>query len=148
MKSSRTAPSRATTPARVPSSDRAPHRDGGSRPRAPSTSHPDEGPAPRVAGAPSEPSCAAASLEPTGSAPSSLSPSPFTWTDAAHARTWLGAVRETADDLAALAHEGGRRLKHRVLARAELRRQTREAERSLHGLLAEAEAALAPRREG
>ncbi len=137
MKRSRIAPSGATTRARVPSPD-----------RAPSTSHPDEGPAPRVAGASTDPTCAAASLEPQGSAPSSSFPSAFTWTDPDHARTWLGAVREAADDLAALAREGGRRLAHRVLSRAELRRQTRAAERSVHGLLAEAEAALAPRQEG
>ncbi len=61
------------------------------------------------------------------------------WTDPDHARTWLCALREAADDLAALAREGGRRLAHRVLSRAELRRQTRAAERSVHGLLAEAE---------
>ena len=133
MKPSRIAPSRATQRTRVPSSD-----------RAPSPSHPDEGPSPRVAGAPSEPSCAGASLEPAGSTPSSFLPSAFDWKDAAHVRTWLGAVREAADDLAALAREGGRRLQHRVLSRAELRRQTREAERSMRGLLAEAEAGLAP----
>jgi hypothetical protein len=63
MKPSPIAPSRATKPARVPSSDRAPE----------SISHPDEGPALRVAGATADPACAAASLEPTGSAPSSLS---------------------------------------------------------------------------
>jgi hypothetical protein len=47
-------------------------------------------------------------------------------------------IGDAADDLAALAREGGRRLVHRVLSRSELRRQTREAERSLRGLLAQA----------
>jgi hypothetical protein len=134
MKRSRIAPSGATKRARVPSPD-----------RAPSSSHPDEGPAPRVDGAPSDPSCAAASLEPQGSAPSSSFPSAFNWQDLDHARAWLGAVREAAEDLAALAREGGRRLRRRVLSRAELRRQTREAEGSMRGLLAQAEAGLGAR---
>jgi hypothetical protein len=148
MKPSRIAPSGATAPTRVPPSG-----------RAPSTSHPHEGPAPRVAGAPSEPACAAASLEPTGSPPSSSSspsspspsltsaPSAFLWPDALHTRAWLTTVRESANDLAALAREGSRRASHRVLARAELRRQTRVAARSLRTLLAQAEATLPPHQE-
>jgi hypothetical protein len=62
MKSLRIAPPGATKPVRVPSPD-----------RAPSTSHPEEGPAPRVAGAFAAPTCAAASLVPAGSSPSSFS---------------------------------------------------------------------------
>jgi hypothetical protein len=138
MKPSPIAPPRATRPSRVPSSDRAPE---------PSSSRPEEGPAPRVAGASSDPTRAAASLEPPGSTPSSSCPAAFDWHDVDQARTWLLAVRDAADDLAALAREGGRRLVNRVLSRAELRRQTRDAERSVHGLLSEAEAALGPRRE-
>jgi hypothetical protein len=61
MKQSPNAPPRANKPVRVPSPD-----------RTPSSSHPAEGPALRVAGASPAPSCAAASLEPAGSAPSSL----------------------------------------------------------------------------
>ncbi len=136
MKRSRIAPPGATTRARVPFPD-----------RASSTSHPEEGPAPRVAGALSDPTCAAASPEPPGSPPSSFYPSAFHWQNADHARTWLLAVGEAADDLAALAREGGRRFSQRVLSRAELRRQTRDAERSMRGLLAEAEAALPPQGE-
>jgi hypothetical protein len=57
MRPSPIAPPGATKPARVPFLD-----------RAPSTTHLEEGPAPRVAGV----SYAAASLEPTGSTPSSF----------------------------------------------------------------------------
>jgi hypothetical protein len=59
--------------------------------------------------------------------------------------TWLRLVRDSADDLIALAREGARRRKHRVLARAEIRRQTQEAAHSVHVLLADAEACLARR---
>lgn len=109
------------------------------------TPHPDEGPAPRVAGASSsEPTRAAAPLEPPGSTPSSFSPR-VDWADPTHVRAWLGALRAAGDDLSALAREGTRRLRYRVLSRAEIRRQARAATRSLHGRLAEAEAALVPR---
>jgi hypothetical protein len=132
MKPSRNAPSGATRPPRVPSPDRAPR----------SRSHPDEGPAPQVAGVSAfDPTRAAAPPEPPGSTPSS-SFSVFHFKDAGDAREWLRLVRGNAGDLAALAREGGRRLKHRVLSRAALRRQAREAERCMHGLLAEAEAGL------
>ena len=141
MKSFRKAPSGATPHARVPITDRA---------RSP---HPDEGPAPQVAGAsPSAPTRAAAPPELASSTPSSsFSPSPVPrvdWSQPAHVHAWLGALRDAGDDLAALAREGTRRFRYRVLARAEIRRQTRAAEHSLQGLLAEAEAALAPSREG
>jgi hypothetical protein len=46
-------------------------------------------------------------------------------------------------DLVAVAYEGSCRLKHRTLSRAELRRQRRDAERSLLALLSAAEAGLA-----
>jgi hypothetical protein len=113
--------------------------------RAP-RAHQEEGPASRVAGA-SEiqtPASAAASPEPPGSTPSSFSHA-FDFNDVAHATAWLRHVRNDADDLIALAREGARRPGHRVLARAEIRRQTREASRSVHGLLAEAEAGLSRR---
>jgi hypothetical protein len=48
-------------------------------------------------------------------------------------------------DLAALAHEGALRGQHRMLTRAEIRRQRRDAERSLLALLEAAEAGLAGR---
>jgi hypothetical protein len=76
---------------------------------------------------------------PPGSTPSSFSLA-FDVKDAAHAAAWLLHVRVGADDLIALAREGARRPKHRVLARAEIRRQTREAGLRVLGLLAEAEA--------
>jgi cell division septum initiation protein DivIVA len=64
---------------------------------------------------------------------------------AASAADWLRRVRNNADDLISLAREGARRPTRRVLARAEIRRQTREAGRSVLALLAEAEAGLARR---
>ena len=135
MKPSRTAPQGASKP-RVPSPDRA----------NPGSSRLDEGPASQVDGAsPPEPAPAAAPLEPPGSPPSPFS-STFNFKDDADAAEWLRLVRGNADDLVALAREGVRRGKHRVLARAEVRRQTREAKRCMHGLLAEAEAGLSGRR--
>src|SRR5262249_40427032 len=98
----------------------------------------------RVAGAPEIPAPAAASPEPPGSPPSSFSQT-FDFKDASHAATWLHLIRNDTDDLIALAREGARRPKHRVLARAEIRRQTRDAALRVHGLLAEAEAGLARR---
>ena len=74
--------------------------------------------------------------------PPGTTPSPFFQPD--HALAWLAAVRDAAEDLIALAHEGGRRLRRRVLSRAELRRQTRATARSVRALLAHAEAGLAP----
>jgi hypothetical protein len=68
----------------------------------------------------------------------------FDFTDPAHTRTWLRAMRDSTDDLAALAREGSCRTRSRVLARGEIRRRTREVARSIDGLLAEAEAAFAP----
>jgi hypothetical protein len=132
MKPSRTASPDATKPARVPHPDRASRH-----PR------PEEGPALRVAGEAQIPAPAAASLEPAGSTPSSFSLA-FDVKDAARAVAWLHLVRNDTDDLIALAREGARRPRHRVLARAEIRRQTREAALRVHGLLAEAEAALVP----
>jgi hypothetical protein len=67
------------------------------------------------------------------------------FTDPAGTAMWLRLVHNSAADLIALAREGARRRRHRVLARAEIRRQTQEAARSINGLLAEAEAGLARR---
>ncbi len=136
MKRSSIAPPGATNRLRVPTPD-----------RARSSSHPDQGPAPQVAGAlASAPTRAAAPPEPPGSPPSTFS-STFNFADTADAAEWLRLVRGNADDLIALAREGSRRLKHRVLSRAEIGRQTRDAERCMHGLLAEAEAGLASPRK-
>ncbi len=84
-------------------------------------------------------------LSPHANKPATV-PSPdaaLTWTDPGAVRAWIAAVRETADDLIALSREGTRRLDDRVLSRAERRRQTRAAKRSIHGLLAHAESGLA-----
>ena len=66
------------------------------------------------------------------------------WSQRREARAWLTRVRDSSDDLAALAREGARRLKHRVLSRAELRSQTRETARRLMTLINDAEAGLPP----
>ncbi len=131
MKRSRIAPSRATKRAPVPRSDGAQSR----------RSRQSEGHAP----------ARAPEAEPSGAAPAArapkeppgTTPSPFFEPVA-----WLAAVRDAAEDLIALAHEGARRLEHRVLSRAELRRQTRAAARSMRGLLAHAEAGPAPQKGG
>lgn len=83
------------------------------------------------------------SQEPQGSPPSRRSFRPLRWADPADARAWLNQVRASFGDLAAAAREGSRRFKHRVLSRAELRRQRRAAERSLGALLDAAQAGLA-----
>src|SRR4051812_23158693 len=69
-----------------------------------------------------------ASLEPSGSPPSPRSTRPVDLANPADARAWLDDARAIFEDLAALAREGSRRLKHRVLSRAELRSQVRDAE--------------------
>ena len=102
-----------------------------------------EGPAPAWApeALPSDLSPAAhPPQEPEGSSPSSRSIPPVHWADPTEARAWLNDARATVDDLAALAREGSRRLKHCVLSRAERRRRTREIETALLALF---EAALA-----
>jgi hypothetical protein len=81
--------------------------------------------------------------EPPGSPPSRRSFRPLRWADPADARAWLRAIRAASMDLAALAHEGALRGHHRMLTRAEIRRQRRDAERSLLALLEAAEAGLA-----
>src|SRR5262245_1017645 len=59
--------------------------------------------------------------EPEGSPPSPCSIPPVHWSDPTEARAWLTAARATTFDLVALAREGSRRIKHRVLSRAERR---------------------------
>jgi hypothetical protein len=80
--------------------------------------------------------------EPLGSPSLRRSVRPVRWSDPVDVNAWLGAVRASFDDLAALSWEGSVRAKHRVLSRAELRRQTREAERSLVSLFEAADAGL------
>jgi len=80
--------------------------------------------------------------EPEGFPPSPRSIPPVHWANPSEARAWLDAARATFKDLVALAREGSRRIKHRVLSRAELRRQARDAERALLALFDAADAAL------
>jgi hypothetical protein len=105
-----------------------------------------EGPVPAwapEAAAPSDPLPAAhTSQEPPGSPPSPRSVPPLRWADPAHARAWLSQVSLVVDDLAAAARDGSRRAKHRVLSRAERRRQARTAELKLAALLEAAAAGL------
>jgi len=105
-----------------------------------------EGPVPQWApeASPLDPSPAAhTSQELLGSPPSPRSRRPLHWADPIQSRAWLDRVRASAADLAAAAREGSHRLKHRVLSRAELRRQGRNAERALLSLFDAAAAGLA-----
>jgi hypothetical protein len=82
------------------------------------------------------------SQELQGFPPSRCSVRPLRWADPADVRAWLDQGLASVADLAAVAREGSRRLKRRVLSRAELRRQARAAERSLRVLFAAAAAGL------
>ena len=84
------------------------------------------------------------SHDPTSGAnlPSDPLPPAVDWADPIQVRAWLDAARTTVDDLAALAREGSRRFKHRVLSRPERRRKTRETERALDSLFEAAFAGL------
>jgi hypothetical protein len=89
-------------------------------------------------------------LEPPGSTPSSSSIRPLRWDDRKDARVWLDRVRTRVDDLAAVAREGARQSKHRVLSRSERSRQASTAVRRLRTLFEAADAgldALLPRGE-
>jgi hypothetical protein len=55
---------------------------------------------------------------------------------------WLAAARASLLDLVAAAREGARRPRERVLSRAEIRRQARDAFTSVSALLDEAATAL------
>ena len=120
----------------------------------PKQSRTSDGPAPAWApeAAPSAAVPAAHHSEPPGSPSSRRSPSPLRPLrigDAADLHAWLTAARTTADDLVAAAREGTRRLKHRVLSRAELRRRVRVASAELTRLLDAATAGFdAPAGEG
>lgn len=115
--------------------------------RAPLDAQPDTQDAAAETAAPSDPIPAARIPgEPPGSSSSGRSLYPLRWADPAHAEAWLTATRAAFADLAAAAREGSRRLKHRVLSRAELQRQVRAAEIRLVGLFDAAEAGLAASR--
>jgi hypothetical protein len=75
-------------------------------------------------------------LEPPGSSPSPI------FDDLDGPEIWLVAARGTLLDLLAAAREGARRPRKRVLARAEIRRQAREAFAGASALLDEAAQAL------
>ena len=135
MKSLRIAPSGATRTARVPTMEA----------RAPHTTHQEEGPASRVAGASECPARAGASLEPSGSPPSSWDLVRLDFGNDASIAEWLRLVRGVMEDLIVLACEGSRRMKHRVLSRAAIGRQAREAERCVRQLLGEADESLVRR---
>lgn len=74
--------------------------------------------------------------------PPAMPEGPFDPKNPDHARWWAHAMREAAEDLYAAAREGTRRLKHRVLARPEIRRQARAAKRTLKALIDRAEGSL------
>ena len=57
-------------------------------------------------------------------------------------RRWLHAIRESIADLVAVAREGARRPKKRVLSRGEMKRQARASEESLIALVEMAQSSL------
>ena len=104
-----------------------------------------EGPAPAWASEapPSERSPAShVPSEPPGSSPSPCSSRPVRWNDPEDVRSWLSSARTHVADLAAIAREGARRGKHRVLSRSERRRQARAAVHALRALFDAADAGL------
>jgi hypothetical protein len=101
-----------------------------------------ENPAENPADPPARTSEGPAPSEPPGSSPSPCSPRPLRWDDPKDARAWLAGVRTHVTDLAALAREGARRGKDRVLSRSERSRQTRAAMQSLSMLFDAADAGL------
>jgi hypothetical protein len=157
MVRSHTPASRASTGTRAPLDAQLDPEVAAAQPADPAAdppARPSEGPAPAWAsGAPPSDRAPAshAPLEPLGSSPSPCSPRPVRWDDPEDARAWLAAVRAHIADLVALAREGCRRGKGRVLSRAERGRQTRAAEHALGTLLDAADAGLlslpAPRGE-
>jgi hypothetical protein len=131
MKQSRTAPSGATTRARAPvgravSTMEAPPSNPVAESSSPSV---DEGSAPEPAAEDS-------------SAPAESAPALLVFGDPAGPDTWLVAARGSLLDLLAAAREGTRRPHKRVLSRAEIRRQAREAFAGASALLDEAAQAL------
>lgn len=127
MKRSPTASSDATKRTRAPAGRAAEH------PTA--TEGPAPSQAPEALPSAADPA-ACAPLEPPGSPPSLIFSSPD------GADTWLIAVRATLLDLLAAAREGARRPHKRVLSRAEIRRQAREAFAGASALLDEAAGSL------
>jgi len=79
--------------------------------------------------------------DPSAQAPQAPDPGPLLGDPAAIQR-WLDASREAALDLLAAAREGARRPRKRVLARAEIRRQARDAFTQVTALLDLAASAL------
>ena len=123
MKRLPTAPSGAKKAARLPSPDRA----------IPSSSHPDEGLARQVAGAPvPEPTRAAAPPEPPGSTPSSLLHPP---------PSWRSALRAHVDDAIAAGLDATAPPGERDLGRRMARLHIVEARRAIDALFATAEGA-------
>jgi hypothetical protein len=85
---------------------------------------------------------ARAPLEPLGSPPSPPSFRALRWDDREDGRAWLARARSHVADLAAVAREGARQSKHRVLSRSERSRQARAAVNALRELFDAAEAGL------
>jgi hypothetical protein len=104
-----------------------------------------EGPATSGAseGPPSDRSPAAPpASEPPRSPSSFCPPRPLRWNDPKDGRAWLARARTHVADLAALAREGARPSKDRVLSRSERSRQTQAAVTALRLLFDAAEAGL------
>lgn len=59
----------------------------------------------------------------------------LSFTDPADLRAWLEALRNEADDIAAVARDATSRYSRRVLSRPEARRQSKRAARALHKLI-------------
>jgi hypothetical protein len=64
------------------------------------------------------------------------------WNDPERVDAWLKALREQIDNALAAGEDATRRLRRRVLSRAEARRKLRDANKSLDDLLAMAERGL------
>ncbi len=95
---------------------------------------------------PSFPAAAAASAAhapaPVGADPPRAAATPLIFSTPDGPDAWLEAARGSLLDLLAAAREGARRPRKRVLARAEIRRQAREAFAGASALLDEAAVAL------
>ena len=145
MTHSHTPASRASTTTSVPHDAHLLDAEARAAEPADPATRPSEGPASVGAseGPPSDRSPASpAPVEPPGSSPSAGSFHPLRWDDRKDARVWLDRVRTRVDDLAAVAREGARQSKHRVLSRSERSRQASTALRRLRTLFEAAEAGL------
>lgn len=85
-----------------------------------------------------------ASSEAKGTPPSSADPA-LIWSDPAHSRLWLGAVRSQLLDLVSAAEDATDRYHARVLSRPEARRKIDAAREALTSLLTAAASAVEPR---